>query len=247
MRYRFFSLLAAAIVAFGICGCGSGGTSADPLGTDSITLESAASQVDPGGTVVLTATVMDASGAAVVGRDVTFGFVTNASGATAPPNGSEVSTNADGEALITYKAGPTAGVDKIRASINNDKSADVYIIVGSGGTFTDYQIAFEQGDYLVSAGIYSILIATVTGTDASGNLAVGIPNEPVTFSFLLNGTGTGTLTDLSDSTNTGPTVIVNTSADGVAKVIFTDATGTGDAIFDASIPTGINEQLTISW
>ena len=240
MRKLLILLFLAAVIAFSISGCG-GGSSADPLGTDSITFTGAASQVNSNGTAILTATVKNASGDAVAGREVSFGFASNASGATL--SRAEASTDSVGEVTITYNAGSTGGNDIVRASINSGKSADVYITVGSGGTFTGYQIAFAQGEKLVSTGIYSILIATVTGLDASGNLAV-IPNESVKFSIL---TGTGILTDLSDSTITGPTVTVNTGADGVAKVIFTAPTKPGSTIFDARIPTGINKQLTISW
>ena len=60
-------------------------------------------QVNPGATVVLTATVKNASGEAVVGREVFFGSQSNASGATL--NVSKANTDAAGEATILYSAG----------------------------------------------------------------------------------------------------------------------------------------------
>ena len=107
MRYRLFFFLAAALVALGIGGCGGEGKSSDPLGTDSLTFGdssgSAVLQLDPNGAVQLTAKVKDAAGKEVADREVSFEFVTNASGATL--TSTKVNTNAAGEATILYRAG----------------------------------------------------------------------------------------------------------------------------------------------
>src|SRR4030042_810308 len=143
MRKLLILLLMAAATVFSLSGCG-GGSSGDPLGTDSITFTAAAESgamwwVDPNETVVLTATVTNASGEAAVSRDVAFGFAANASGATL--SRAEAPTDSAGKALITYKAGPTAGDDIVRASINNGNTALVYITVGGTATTTTYGIS----------------------------------------------------------------------------------------------------------
>lgn len=173
---RFLILLIVAVTAFSIGGCG-GGSSADPLGTDSITFEGAASQVDPNGTVVLTATVKNASGAAVVGRDVSFGFAANASGATL--SRAEAPTDSAGKATITYKAGPTGGDDIVHASINSGRTADVYITVNSptgGGqpATIDLLVSSQQ---LNSDGMSTVTLTALVKD--SGNRAMS--DQAVTF------------------------------------------------------------------
>lgn len=210
MRKLFILSLLAMMIAIG--GCGSGGTSADPLGTDSITLESTASQVDPSGSTVLKATVKNAAGAAVVGREVSFWFVSNASGAALAS--SSVNTNGAGEATILYSAGATSGNDVVRASISNNAYMDVSITVGTPTAALDRQISITGLPTSLTAGQSSILTAKVV--NSSGDL---VPGQRVTFRFLTNNTGTvtgnksgATLTDLSVITDSqGKAVSVYTA------------------------------------
>ncbi len=194
MRYRFFSLLAAAIIAFGIGGCGGGGTSADPLGTDGITLESAASQVASNGTVVLTATVKNESGTAVAGRDVAFGFVANASAATLSTG--EASTDTTGVAMVIYRAGGASGVDIVRASISNGAYRDVGITVGTGGTGGGITVTVTPNLSSLSAGAQTIITADVLNAD--GTPAVG---QNVTFTTAPSNSGATDPTPASSLSN----------------------------------------------
>jgi hypothetical protein len=191
MRKIFILSLLAMMIAWGISGCGGGGegTSADPLGMDGLTLESAATQVNPGDTILLTATVKNASGAAVVGRDVSFGFASNASGATLTV--SSAKTNSAGQTTTLYRAGGTWGFDVIRASLSNGSRMEVNITVGSptGGR----QIALSASPTSLAAGQHSILTATVT--DINGHIISG---EIVAFSFVGGAAPSGaTLTALN--------------------------------------------------
>jgi hypothetical protein len=195
MRDRIFFFLAAALVALGINGCGGEGKSYDPLGTDSLTFGdstgSSALQLDPNGAVQLTAKVKDTAGKAVAEREVTFLFVTNASGATLTSGA--VNTNIAGEATILYRAGTVSGIDVIRALISNDAKMDVSITVGgsSGGA----QVALAGSPATLSAGQKSILTATVT--NASG---APLKGQTVTFAFATNSSG-GELITLSETTD----------------------------------------------
>jgi hypothetical protein len=198
MRKLFILSLLAMMIAWGIGGCGggSGGTSADPLGTDSIMLGVydqdgnliLAPQVNPNGSLALKATVKNAAGTAVVGREVTFKIVSNASGATLIS--SSANTDGAGEATILYRAGATAGSDVVRASISNGARMDVNITVG-GGTGS-YQITLAADNTSLAAGQTAILTATVT--NGSNDPVVGVV---VTFAIPVNNSGAQTPTPVN--------------------------------------------------
>ncbi len=196
MRRLFILSSLAMMIAVGIAGCGGGseGTSADPLGTDSITFGhknnvdgtdwSMALQVNTGATAVLTAKVKNASGSAVVGREVAFMFKSNTSGATI--NVSQANTDGAGEAVVIYHAGPNFGFDTVRASISNGSQMETNITVGAGR-----KITLDGTPTELSAGQNSILTATVTDDD--GNPVMG---QFVSFSYIANLSG-ATLTTLN--------------------------------------------------
>jgi hypothetical protein len=216
MRKLFILSLLAMMIAIG--GCGSGGTSADPLGTDSIMFAdaagSAAPQVNPNGAMSLKATVKNAAGVAVVGREVSFGFVSNASGATLAS--SSANTDGAGEATILYRAGATAGFDVVRAFISNGAKMDLNITVGSPPTGAGGQkISLTGSPTSLAAGKNSILTATVT--DSSGNLSSG---QAVTFAFVTPTTIGSTITTITGVTDgSGRAVAVYTAGStGTASV-----------------------------
>ena len=227
MRKLFILSLLAMMIAWGISGCGSGGTSADPLGTDSITFAdaagSAAPQVNPNGAVSLKATVKNAAGAAVVGREVSFGFVSNASGATL--TSSSVSTNGAGEATILYIAGATAGSDIVRASISNGARMDVRISVTSPTGAGGRQISLTGSPTSLAAGKNSILTAKVT--DSSGNVVSG---QTVAFSFISNNSGAPALTVLN---------LGMTDASGQAVAVYTAGSTTPDTTVQDTVKAEI--------
>ncbi|OIP88067.1 MAG: hypothetical protein CO013_06350 [Syntrophobacterales bacterium CG_4_8_14_3_um_filter_58_8] len=253
MHYRFLSLLVAAVIAVGIGGCGGGGTSADPLGTDSLmfghknnstgTDWSMVMEVDPRGTVVLTAKIKNASGKEVADREVTFEFKVNQSGATL--NASKVNTDAAGEAAVIYTAGMVNGFDVVNASISNGAQMDTNITVGSGAAGGNQLTFAGSPTMLASTGGSSILTATVKAAD--GTLQSGVA---VTFSIVTDGTALSTISDSLGTSRTiaGPPLSVNTDTNGQAWVVFTGPGGVlaGDAAVQAQI-TGRNSALVISW
>ena len=197
MRKLLILLFSAAVIAFSISGCG-GGSGSDPLGTDSMmfgykkdlagTEWSAAMAATPRGTVPLTAKLKNASGNPVIGREVTFGFVSNASGAAL--SSTKASTGSTGEAMTLYTAGMVDGFDVVRASIPS-ATLDMNITVGSGGA-GGRQISLTGSPTSLAAGKNSILTATVT--DSSGNVVSG---QTVAFSFISNLSGAPALNVLN--------------------------------------------------
>ncbi len=201
---RFLALLAATVIALGTAGCGGGGTSADPLGTDSLifgylststsTDWVTAPQVNTSGTVALTARVTNASGKAVVNREVTFSVSGTGGGFL---SGATAMTNASGDAVVIYTAGSASGVDVVRASISNGASMIANMIVGGGGT-DGRQIALQGSATSLSAGQKSVLTATVT--NGTGSPVIG---ATVVFSFISNASGAPAITILNGGRTDG--------------------------------------------
>jgi hypothetical protein len=241
MRRLFILSLLAMMIALGIGGCGGGGegTSADPLGTDGMmfghkndaagTDWSMAMQTTPMGTVALTAKVKNASGNPVAGREVTFRFVANQSGATLNTSPGPVKANTDnaGEATITYTAGTTTpGFDIVRASLSNGATMDTNITVASTGT-GELKIALDGSLTSLSAGQNSILTATVT--DGLGN---PISGAIVHFSWIWNRSAAN-LDDLHSGLG------APTDADGKAVAVYTAGWATPTQIVEDTIQASV--------
>ncbi len=232
MRKLFILPLLAMMIAWGISGCGGGieGTSADPLGTDVMmfghkndsagTDWSTAMSVNLRGTVILTAKIKNASGNPVIGREVSFGFVSNASGATL--SSTQANTDATGEAFIIYTAGMTAGFDVVRASISNGSTLTTNITVG-GGTGS-YQMTLAADNTSLAAGQTAVLTATVT--DGSDNPVVGIT---VAFAIAVNNTG-ATVSLLNGG---------RTDAAGIAQAYYTPGDWLGGSYQD-TVTAGVS-------
>jgi hypothetical protein len=245
MRYRLFFFLAA-MVALGIGGCGGEGKSSDTLGTDSLTFgDSSGSSVlrlDPNGAVQLTAKVKDAAGKAVAEREVTFTFVSNASGATL--TSASGNTNAAGEATILYRAGAVSGFDVVRALISNGARMDVSITVGGGGGGAQISLAGEPTS--LAAGRNSILTATVT--DSAGS---PIHGQAVAFAFSINNSG-ATLTILNGTTDvSGKAIALYTAgaANPTANVqdtVLASVTGSAAAIVITRTVGAAGFQIAVS-
>ena len=205
MRKLFILSLLAMMIAWGIGGCGGGveGTSADPLGTDSITFADAAGtgQVNPNGALTLKATVKNAAGTAVVGREVSFGFVSNASGATL--TSSIANTDGAGEATILYRAGATAGSDVVRASISNGAMMDVNIAVGGGGGSAYALTISASPAVLAAAGGQSVVTANVKNAD------VAVSGATVNFSVVAGGSALGSVSPAAAITDGSGNAVTN--------------------------------------
>jgi len=212
MRRLYILSLLAMMIALGIGGCGGGvveGTSADPLGTDSITFADAAGcgAVSPNGALTLKATVKNAAGTAVVGREVSFGFVTNASGASLTSY--NANTNAAGEATILYMAGATTGSDVVRASISNGAKMDVNITVG-GGSAGALTISASPKT-LAAVGGQSVVTATVKNAD------VAVSGVTVNFSVVAGGSAGGSVSPAAAITDGSGNAVTTYRGGAVAK------------------------------
>lgn len=234
MRYRLLSLLMAAVMAFGISGCGgSENNSADPLGTDSLifghkedvegTEWSMEMQVDPSGAAVLTAKLKNTSGTTVAGREVHFAFAINASGARL--SRTVATTDAAGEANILYTAGLTSGLDVVRAWISNSASMDANIHVRSSSSGSGTQMALTSSSASLAAGQAAIITAAITNSTGSA-----VAGQTVTFAIFANNSG-GSITALNGGL---------TDASGRALAVYTaganNPTANVQDIVQASIP-----------
>jgi hypothetical protein len=200
MRNYFKILLLIMVLA--ISGCGSGATSADPMGTDTISVIAAPTSLGAGASSIITATVLHADGTAATLRSVTFSISPNNSGGT-------ITVNDDGKnngiATATYTAGTVASAgsiqDTVKASIENGASAVVFITRTAASTTGTYTVAVSPSPASVTAGQVSIITATVTN---GSNAAVGVS---VDFTLPINGSG-ATLSAATATTDTSGKAIV---------------------------------------
>jgi hypothetical protein len=249
MRKVFTVFLLIMIPTFALTGCGgSGGTSADPLGTDTITFGhkndqagndwSMAMTVAPFQTVVLTAKVKNASDKEVSDREVTFGYVSKPSGSSL--SHANLNTSAAGEATIIYTAGPVAGLDVVQARISNGAFGNVNITV-STEPVTGNRITLTvdpETNYttpLPTTSSNCTLTALVKQEDGITPVA----DEPVTFSIVGGGLGSFVAPVMP------PPIIVYTGGDGLATVVFQGpgGAGPGETVVTATINGVVNDTV----
>jgi len=258
--FKVFSLL---IMVLALSACGSGATSGDPLGTDSISnLAASPTSVGAGESSVITAKVIHADGKAAIGRTVSFSLATNNSVGT-------ITVTDDGKnsgiATAIYTAGngsPASSVqDTIQASISNGASNAVVIVRAAvpGGGVVGGQIAlFSASKQTVSAGQSSILTANVT--DGAGAPLSGVT---VAFSIPTKNSGLPTLSVASAVTDgkgnavtiySPGTAAPTTSVDDVVQASLTNSatlattiTRSGNAAALANVVSTISaSQTTLS-
>ena len=151
-----------------------------------IYISASPSSLDAGGTSIITATVYDGTGSLASGQAVTFGFVTNNSGATLTTLGLGI-TDAGGQAVATY----TAGANLLTKSVQDTIQASV---TGAIGTVL---ISRFSGTSPGIANISNIFAnpSTVTGGQMSVieaqvcNPSIETINENITFTLLVNSSG----------------------------------------------------------
>lgn len=165
------------MIALGMSGCGSGHDT-DTSGTDTVSIAAAKTELYKGESCIITATVKNSAGKEVAGREVTFGFVLNQTGATF--TSTKASTNASGEAKVLYIAGANSGSDIVRASISNGAVMDVNIVVDVGG----FSITVTADPNSLAAGEMSAIAAIVK--NAKGTALSGVM---VNFYFQINNSG----------------------------------------------------------
>jgi adhesin/invasin len=210
--HRFIIILIG-MIALGIGGCGDGHDTADTSWADTISVTADKTELSRGQSCIITAIVKNA-GKEVAGREVTFGFVSNVTGATLTIT--KANTNAAGEAKALYMAGTNAGSDIVRASLSNGAMMDVNIVVDVGG----FSITVTADPNTLAAGEMSTIAAIVKNAKGTA-----LPGQMVNFFILINNSG-ATLKALWDGL---------TDASGQATAIYTAGGNNPDIIVQDSV------------
>lgn len=221
------------IMVLAISGCGSGATSADPLGTDTISVIAAPTSLGAGESSVITATVKHKDGTVATLRSVTF-IVTSTTGGSIDVSEKDIDGN--GVATVNYTAGTGVGTvqDKVKASISNGASATVLIT----RTNNSVVLADSCGGVVAASGSCTI---TATVTNNSGAPASGID---VSFDISTKGTGSPKLSPLPVAPAT--TTVVTTDGNGVAKTIYTAGATAGMTDWITATITGGSAAIFIT-
>ncbi|HBB15757.1 MAG TPA: hypothetical protein DCZ97_01700 [Syntrophus sp. (in: bacteria)] len=212
-----FSLYFACFLTLILMGCGD--TSGDP--TARITLEADKTDVAPGSSAVITATVTKAIGtkaeatteAVVVapgwGENVTFKLLTANGGQLSTP---VQKTDGDGKARSVYTSGNNYNNDTIQATLDNGMSATI-VIKKTGTTIGAIISSFVASPTTVAEGQTSVITAKVT----DGNSANPMIGEAVTFNMATNESGACFI----NATNACvASVTVNSDAGGNAVAVY---------------------------
>jgi protocatechuate 3,4-dioxygenase beta subunit len=223
------------IMVLAISGCGSGATSADPLGTDTISVSPLTISLGAGESSVITAKVLHAGGAVATLRSVRFEITTTTGGSI---DVSEKDIDGNGVATVIYTAGTgastTSATDKVTASITNGQYATVIITrTGSATLPTSAVLTLTPGTLApISAGKNTTITANVT--DSAG---VPLSGVTVTFTIPVKNSGTPTLSVASAVTDSS----------GSAFTIYSPGTASGGAdVVQASLPNNSTKLVTIT-
>lgn len=199
---------------------GCGDTGGDP--TAQITLKTDRTEVAPGGSTVITATVVKAVGrktevaaeAAVTapawGENVTFRLLTQ--------NGAQLSaltqkTDGNGVAMTVYTAGNNYSDDTVQATLDNGMSSS--LVIAKSGSIIGARISkLEPSSTTVAARQTVVITATVTDGASTPNPRMG---EAVTFTIATNESGACFINAANACVN-GITVISDLG--GIAEAIY---------------------------
>ncbi|WP_298218860.1 Ig-like domain-containing protein [Halothiobacillus sp.] len=177
---------------------GTGGTTPPTTATYKITLSTDKTSLNAGGTANLTASVTDASGAAVDGATVSFAFGSKLSNGTLSANSA---TTAAGSASVRYTAGTQSGTDTIIATVTDTNGKTVQSAVSIAVTASDATACKNVA--------YSGTGATVLSsfTNISG---------PTTFTMSYKGSG-NFIVNLKDATGNNVALLANEIGDVVNR------------------------------
>ena len=193
-----FSRPALLLIFFALFCClvACGGSKDEAAGTGTTTgtgqkiaLTGSPTSLAAGQNSILTATVTDSAGAAVIGATVSFELVrNNSTGTVVALNGGI--TDAGGQAVAFYTAGatnPGADVeDTVQAIVAGSTGAVIITRTASTTTTgTDNIFSLTASPSTVSGGQMSILTATVNSGAAYGEVS----NQTITFTIPINNSG----------------------------------------------------------
>jgi len=192
-----------------------------------VTMTAGKTSLNTGETTIVTAKVTDGANTPVKGQAVTFSFVSNPSGATLSDIDAGTSdlntatgvTDASGEAIVGYTAGPNSPTlalqDIIQASTTGATGAIIISRRAGGTSQTGLVLTLTPTSNSVTPGNTSLLTAKVVNAD---NQAVS--GLTVTFEFSANNSNASLLSD----SGTGTTVTGTTDGAGKAIAVYTAGT-----------------------
>jgi adhesin/invasin len=194
---------------------------------DSVVVTTMPSEIDPNGQTTVTATVKDGNGNPVNNETVNFSVDENESGGSLGGNLSAI-TNVNGQASVTYTAGPNIGTDTIEArAASNDVSGTGTVEITAGSIVVGSITVTAASGTLVADGTSTTTIRAIV-RDTNNNLASSIL---VNFS-----TTAGTLVQTSDETD----------ENGVAEVTLRSATNLGTATVTGDA-RGFNDSADVTF
>jgi len=191
------------------------------MGTGTVTLTADATEVQPGGSCTLTATVTNQTGAGdtvpVIGERVSFALLTANGGTLAAASDR---TGSGGVATAIYTAGNNMASDTVRVTTDVGATASI-TITKTGGIVGARISSLAASSTTVAADQTTVVTATVT--DGNSNPMQG---ETVTFTLPVNESGAR---------------FVSASGAGVSSIpVTTDAAGNAVAVYFA----GSDDPLT---
>ena len=210
--------------------------------------------LNAGQSTIITATVKDSSGTVALGKNVTFGFVTNNSGASlSAVNGT---TDASGRATAVYTAGAGSSgnvQDIVKASVTDGtySTTEAAIITrktSSTGGSTGVRLTVEAKPTSLVAGAMSVIVAQVNKADGTA-----APGLAVTFGFVTNNSGAPALIVVNGTTDaSGTATAIYTAGNkspslSIQDVVSATVTGsTGAVIITRSKGGGTGSSLSMS-
>lgn len=182
--------------------------------SQSLTLSAASQALYSGETALVTATLSDAEGKPISGQKITFsatlGGMTSVAQDIAVSTAIDVATDAAGKAQARFVAGSSDGTAIITAlQADYGLSRQVSITIGSNA------LELSSGRDSIFYGVKDAVVLSATlKSSATGAI---LPFEPIDFSTTLGG-----FTAMDAGTDaTADSITVNTDANGVARVRFT--------------------------
>jgi len=191
---------------------------------NTLSLSPTTATVAPGASVELRASVVDASSNPVSGETV----VLNISGAGGGNLSSiNLTTDANGQAVTTYTAGTTSGVDTVTARLNSNAAITASsALTVSAANVTIGNLSLTTGNTSAVVGSTTPVSVRATVVDTSG---APVPGVSVSFTANLGSLATASAT---------------TGANGIAEVSWTPGATVGTDILTASL-NGFNRVANI--
>ncbi len=193
-----------------------------------VALSANPTDVLPGGYSTITATVTN-QGNPVKGENVTFSLTTNYGASLSEQ---KATTDSNGHAITTYRAGNNNNDDVVRATLSNGASSEVIITKKMTGAGENLVLSANPIPPL-SPGEYSVITATVSSFNDEDQQYYPVSGVTVTFYM---STANGTLSRAQ----------TNTNDNGEATTIYHAGNNLNEDIVEAITDNGGYDQLIIT-